>query len=85
MLPGPDLGQCVGGSAASGEHGLHMTTSSNVGVGVTLGVGGTAWVVTGAEGASNVAGAREGTERAETGLGAVVQACTSQLAWLCFF
>jgi hypothetical protein len=86
MRLGPDLGHSVGGSAAGGELGLRIATSSRVGVGVTLGgVEGTACVVTGAEGAGHVAGARGGTEGAGTGGGAVVQARTSRLAQLCFF
>jgi hypothetical protein len=84
--PGPDLGHSVGGSAAGGEHGSHIAMSSREGVRVTLGgVKGTACVITGAQGVGDVAGAGGGTEGAGTGVGAVVQACTSQLAWLHFF
>jgi hypothetical protein len=71
---------------ASGEYGSRIATSSREGVGVTLGgVEGTACVVTGAEGAGDVVGARGGMEGAETGVGAVVQARTSRLAQLRFF
>jgi hypothetical protein len=83
---GPDVGQSVGGSAAGGELGSCIATSSREGVGVGLGgVEGTCGVVTRAEGADDVAGARGGTERAGTGVGAVVRARTSRLARLCFF
>jgi hypothetical protein len=85
MRLGPDLGHSVSGSAASGEHGLRIATSSREGVGVGLGrVEGTGGVVIRAGGADDVAGARGGMEGAGTGRGAVVQARTSRLAWLRF-
>ena len=84
--PGPDLGHSVRGSVAGREHGLCIATSSREGVRVTLeGVKGTACIVTGAAGAGDVAGAGGGMEGAGTGVGAVVWAHTSPLAWLHFF
>jgi hypothetical protein len=84
--PGPDLGHSVGGSVAGGEYGSRIAMLSREGVGVGLGgVEGTIGVVIRAGGADDVAGAREGMEGAGTGVGAVVRARTSRLAWLCFF
>jgi hypothetical protein len=81
-----EVGHSVGGSTAGGEHRSRIATSSREGVGVGLGgVEGTCGVVTRAGGANDMAGAKEGTEGAETGMEAVVQAHTSRLAQLHFF